>query len=161
QGTLAETYLVRVRGIDVDQISEPDEVLRFETRCPFRGENRLPCLVALIRGIASDAPQAIQRTALDAEGRKIDRRGLGPKTGGAVKLWPDANVTQGLVVGEGLETTAAAATRIEHRGTLLQPAWALIDRVNLRDFPVLSGVDGLTILVDHDESGDGQKAASV
>jgi hypothetical protein len=41
----------------------------------------------------------------------------------------------------------------------MQPAWALLDRGNLRNFPVLAGIEALTILVDNDESGDGQAAA--
>ncbi len=159
RGTLAEHYLVRVRGVDVEQILELDDVLRFEADCPFGGE-KSPCLIALVRDIVTDAPKAIQRSALDGDGRKIDRRSLGPTRGGAIKLWPDAEVTQGLVIGEGLETTAGAATRGERHGTLLQPAWALIDRMNLRDFPVLAGVEALAIIVDNDRSGDGQEAAS-
>ena len=106
--TLAEHYLGRVRGVDVDQILELDDVLRFEARCLF-GDDRLPCIVALVRDILTDEPKAIQRIALDSDGNKIERRSLGPKKGGAIKLWPDAEVTQGLVVGEGLETVAAAA----------------------------------------------------
>jgi hypothetical protein len=160
RGTLAESYLVRVRSIDIEQLIELDDVLRFEARCPFGGE-RLPCLIALVHDIVTDAPKAIQRTALSPDGRKIDRRSLGRTRACAIKLWPDAEVTQGLVVGEGLETTAAAATRVEHLGTLLRPAWAVLARTNLRDFPVLAGLEALTILVDADESGDGQKAASV
>jgi hypothetical protein len=160
RGTLAEQYLVRGRGVDIDQILELDDVLRFEPNCPFGGL-KSPCLIALVRDIVTDAPKAIQRTALGLDGSKIDRRSLGPTRGGAIKLWEEAEVTYGLVIGEGLETVAAAATRIEHHGTLLQPAWALIDRINLREFPVLAGIEALTILVDHDESGDGQKAASV
>ena len=81
---------------------------------------------------------------------------LGPKEGGAIKLWPDAAITTSLIVGEGLETVASAATRIEHKGTLLQPAWALLDKAN---FPVLSGIEALTILVDNDKNGAGQNAA--
>jgi putative DNA primase/helicase len=156
--TLAEDYLVRVRGVDIEQIPELDAVLRFNPACPF-GDDSPPCLIALIRNIVTDEPQAIQRTALSPDGRKIDRRGLGPKASGAIKLWPDAEVTYGLVVGEGLETVAAAATHIEHKGTLLQPAWALIDRGNLSNFAPLPGIEALTILVDADEKGDGQKAA--
>jgi phage/plasmid primase-like uncharacterized protein len=158
RGTLAETYLVRVRVVDADQIPHLDEVLRFEPDCPF-GDDRSTCLIALVRDIITDAPKAIQRTALDAEGSKIDRRSLGPTRGGAIKLWGDAEVTQGLVIGEGLETTASAATRVEHHGTLLRPAWSLIDRSNLRDFPVLAGIEALTILVDNDGNGAGQSAA--
>ena len=63
------------------------------------------------------------------------------------------------MLGEGIETTLAAATRIEHRGTLLQPAWAAGSAGNMAKFPVLCGVNSLTLLVDNDESGAGQRAA--
>jgi hypothetical protein len=158
--SLAKRYLVDHREIDIDAILGLHEVLRFHPSCPFDG-NRLPCLVALVRDILTDEPKAIQRTAIDAQGRKPDRRSLGPTRSGAIKLWPDAEVTHGLCVGEGLKTTASAATRIERLGTLLQPAWALLDRGNLRNLPVLPGVEALTILVDNDESGDGQEAADL
>jgi hypothetical protein len=51
-------------------------------------------------------------------------------------------------------------TRIAHRGTLLQPAWACGFAGNLKAFPILAGADALTILVDHDASGTGQDAAA-
>ena len=44
------------------------------------------------------------------------------------------------MLGEGVETTLAAATRIEHRGTLLQPAWAAGSAGNMAKFPVLTGI---------------------
>jgi putative DNA primase/helicase len=147
--TLAETYL-RFRRVDIEQIPELDGVLRFEAHCPFGEGQQLRCLIALIRDVVTDEPRAIQRTALASDGKFIGRRGLGRKVGGAIKLWPDAEVTAGLVVGEGLETIASAATHAEaiHRGTLMRPAWALLDRINLHNFPVLAGIEALTILVD-------------
>jgi hypothetical protein len=158
RGTVAERYLAQVRCIEIDQIPDLDDVLRFDPHCPF-GDNRLPCLIALVRDVLTDETKAIQRTALAPDGQKIGRRSLGPTKGGAMKLWPDAEVTRGLVVGEGMETVAAAATHVEHRGTLLQPAWALIDSANLSGFPILAGIEALTILVDHDANGVGEKAA--
>jgi phage/plasmid primase-like uncharacterized protein len=162
--TLAEVYL-HARGIDLEQIPNIDDVLRFHAACPFGEAQRLPCLIALIRDVMTDAPIGIMRTALDEHGRKIDRLALGGKQGGAIKLWPNAAVTTGLVVGEGLETVAAAATRIEDQGTKLQPAWALIDAGNLRHFPPLPGIEHLTILVDNDSADQhghhpGQEAAA-
>jgi hypothetical protein len=74
-------------------------------------------------------------------------------------LWPDEDVTEGLVIGEGVETVLAAATKQTHRNTLLQPAWACGCADNLRNFPVLPGIQHLTILADNDESGAGQAAA--
>lgn len=166
-GPLARTYLGAVRKIDIDQIPDIDSVLRFELRCPF-GERRLPCLITLVRDIATNAPMAIQRSALDELGRKIDRWGLGPKMGGAIRLWPAASpvardgldTCATLVVGEGLETVASAATRVPWRGAPLQPAWALVDRGNLAAFPIVDGVERLVILVDNDRGGAGQKAAA-
>jgi hypothetical protein len=85
---------------------------------------------------------------------------LGPTRGCVIRLWPDDYVEQGLVLGEGIESTLAAATRIEHLGTLLQPAWAAGDAGHMRAFPVLPGIDAITLLVDHDANGAGQDAAA-
>jgi phage/plasmid primase-like uncharacterized protein len=166
-GTPAQTYLTNTRGIDLTQIPDIDEVLRFHARCPI-GAQHLPCLIALIRDVQTNAPIGIVRTPLSADGRKapvrnengeVDRWALGDKAGGALKLWPHVAVTKSLVVGEGLETVLAAATRIKHRGTLLQPAWALIDSGNLKNFPVLPGIERLTILVDNDHADKNGKRA--
>jgi hypothetical protein len=85
---------------------------------------------------------------------------LGPMAGCVIRLWPDEAVDLGLVLGEGIETTLAAATRIEHNGTLLQPAWAAGSAGNMGNFPALPGIEALTLLVDADESGAGQRAAN-
>src|SRR5262249_7169832 len=100
-GSLAETYL-RSRAI-LELPPAANEVLRFHPRCTFGGE-RHPCMLALMRDAITDAPRAIQRTALTQAGRKIDRMTLGPKAGAAVKLWPDTDVTRGLIIAEGTET---------------------------------------------------------
>lgn len=175
-GTPAAAYLTNPRdrggrNTDLAQIPDIDDVLRYHAHCPIGATQRLPCLIALIRDVQTNAPIGIMRTPLSADGRKapvrntdgelIDRWALGDKASGAIKLWPDAAVTTGLVVGEGLETAAAAATRIKHRGALLQPAWTLIDKGNLQNFPVLPGIEVLTILVDNDADGVGQNAADV
>ena len=78
---------------------------------------------------------------------------MGPKTGAAIKLSADECVTTGLTVGEGLETVLSAMQ------LGFNPAWALGDAGNVRAFPVLSGIDCITIIVDHDENGTGQRAA--
>jgi predicted P-loop ATPase len=126
KGTIAETYLAQVRCVDLDQIPDLDGVLRFEPHCPF-GPQRHPALISLIRDIVTNDMKAIQRTALDSDGQKIDRWGFGPKKGGAIKLWAAAGA-HSLVIGEGLETVACAATRVPYRGAPLQPGWAVVDR---------------------------------
>jgi hypothetical protein len=106
-----------------------------------------------MRDVRTNEPRAIQRTALTQTGEKIGRMTLGPKTGAAIKLSADEDVTMGLAVGEGVETVLSAM----QMG--FTPAWALGDAGNVRAFPVLSGIECLTIVVDNDEGGTGQRAA--
>jgi putative DNA primase/helicase len=76
---------------------------------------------------------------------------------GVVKLWP---ADETLVVGEGLETVLAAATRIPYRGEALVPAWAALSTAGLRALPIIPGVKRLIILSDNDENQEGQMAAA-
>ena len=158
-GTLAAIYLTELRRVDITQLPDIDDVLRFHPDCPFGIGERYPCLLALMRNVVTDAPTGIIRTAISTCGEKLGRKMLGRKQGAAVKLWPDTAVTTGLVVGEGVETVASAATRIEYRGARLQPAWALCDAGNLTDFTPLPGIEFLTIVADNDASSTGQRAA--
>jgi DNA polymerase I-like protein with 3'-5' exonuclease and polymerase domains len=148
--TPAAQYLA-ARHINIEALpASINEVLRFHPACPYEGV-RHPCLIALHRDVASDAPAGIHRTALDRNGKKIGRLSLGRwPTPRAIKLWPAENV---LVVAEGIETALAAATRINHRGALLRPAWACGSAGDLRKLPAITGVERLTILVDNDPTG--------
>ncbi|MFT3804958.1 MAG: toprim domain-containing protein [Burkholderiaceae bacterium] len=100
--------------------------------------------------------QGLHLTWLERAGdrwRRTERRYLGKKAGGVVRLWPDDCVSLGLAVAEGVETALAAAR-------MGAPAWASMDAGNLAAFPVLAGVETLTIFADRDESGTGQDAAA-
>jgi Toprim domain len=160
-GTPAIEYLAGVRGIDVDALP-PEAPLRFHQHCVFGPGLRLPCLLALYRDVESDAPAGIHRVALTPEvlaGGKVERRTLGswpaPR---AIKLWPASDPQ--LFIGEGLETSLAAATRLQYRGAPMRPAWAAGSRTGLSKLPVLSGIERLVVLVDHDINGQGQAAAA-
>jgi putative DNA primase/helicase len=72
---------------------------------------------------------------------------LGPTLGGAIKIDEDASVTQGLCIGEGLESTLAG------RQIGYAPAWALGSAGAIRRFPVLSGIDAITLLRESDKTG--------
>jgi DNA polymerase bacteriophage-type len=147
-GTTAARYLSKIRGIDLAALPPNiDDVLRFHPRCPFAGSHH-PCLIALMRNATTDAPTGIHRIGLTSDARKIDRHMLG--CAGVVKLWPAGSQ---LVVGEGIETVLAAATRIPYRDAPLHPAWALLSAGLLERLPVLPGVERLIILVDHDDAG--------
>jgi hypothetical protein len=147
-GTLAERYLTS-RHIDIGQL--PTGALRFHSDCPFGPATRYPCLLALFSDIESNAFAGIHRTALTADAQKIDRRTLGRwSSPRAIKLWPAGNA---LVVGEGLETVAAAATRLNYEGVPLRPAWALGSTWGLRSFQPPAGVEWVVVLADNDSAG--------
>ena len=148
--TIAAQYLVR-RGVVEPALDS--EALRFHPSCPYGERERHPCMLALLRDIRTNEPRAIHRTALTPAGDKVGRMVLGPKVGAAVKLSPDETVTMGLTIAEGIETTLS--------GMQLgwQPAWSVVDAAGIAKFPVLSGIEALTILVDNDASGTGQRRA--
>jgi hypothetical protein len=149
--TIAAKYLASRRINDL-AAGIDGKVLRFHPSCPFDGSS-YPCMLALMRDIRTDEPRAIQRTALTLVGEKLSRRTLGPKMWAAMKLSDDEDVTMGLTIGEGVETVLSGM----QMG--FGPAWALSDAANMSAFPVLPSVECLTILVDHDENGTGQRAA--
>jgi Toprim domain-containing protein len=136
RGTLAEQY-VTGRGLELGDDLACD-VLRWNPGCG--------AMIALFRDIVTDAPQAISRTFLDAEGRKLERKFLGPTKAAAIKLDADTEVLGGLHIGEGVETCMAA------RILGIKPAWALGSAGAIAAFPVLSGIECLTILEEHDDA---------
>lgn len=157
RGSPAETYLRVTRRIgDWLKAFDLDELLGFHPACPFDGE-RSPCMVALVRNVQTDEPQAIHRTALKLgpSRERIGRLTLGPAASGAVKLSLDGDVTHGLLIGEGIETVLSASLRLKFR-----PAWSVLSRSGIAKFPILAGIECITIAVDNDESGDGQRDAA-
>jgi hypothetical protein len=135
-GTLAETYL-RSRGLSYD-----GDALRF-----YPGGR---AMVARITDALTGEPMGVHRTFLDSDGNRTAKKMLGPAGGGGVRLSPDENVTMGLAVAEGIETALAAPFR---------PVWACLSAVNLARFPVLPGIECLTIFADNDASGTGERDA--
>lgn len=143
--TLAEVYL-RKRGIT---FLPGDHVLRFHPACPFGTGHSISCMIALYRDIVTNEPRAIHRTAIKTGGLKAfdaknSRKALAPIGGCAIKLTEDAHVDQGLMIGEGLETVLSAMQ------LGFKPAWAVGDDGGIAKFPVLAGIDALTIFVDND-----------
>jgi putative DNA primase/helicase len=149
-GTAVEAHLTS-RKLSLPNGHE--DVLRFHPSCPFGPGVRHPCMVALFRDIRTNEPSAIHRTALTPDGEKIGRMSLGAIGGCAIKLTPDEDVAEGLTIAEGIET-AIAGMALNFR-----PAWALGSAGGIAKFPVLSGIECLTILVDNDASGTGQETA--
>jgi hypothetical protein len=150
-GTLVEPYLAE-RGLSL-----PDEftceVIRFNSALFFECR-RVPGMVALFRDIHTDKACGIHRTFLDEHGRKITRMMLGRAKGAAIKLDADENVTDGLHVGEGFETCLAA-----HLAGYC-PVWALGSAGGIAKFPVLGGIEALTILTEQNDGGKNAEAVA-
>ena len=145
RGTAVETYL-RGRGVSLPDCAA-GEAIRFAPELCFRGKT-FDAMVCLVRNIVSNEPQGIHITEiLDASGGvRGDRFTYGPTKGGAIKLDPDENVSMGLFIGEGIETCLQA------RELSYVPVWAAINAAGIADFPVLSGIEALTIFEENDKA---------
>jgi hypothetical protein len=141
RGTIGETYLLR-RGC---VLPPKDSHLRY---LPPDGAHP-PTLCAAVSDVLTAKPISLHFTELltDGSGRG-DRRLLAGhrKRGGCIRLWPNEAATSGLTLAEGIETALAAAHAFA-------PVWAAIDAGNLATFPVLQGIEALTIIADNDEAG--------
>jgi putative DNA primase/helicase len=150
KGTPAATYLKR-RGLDW---LIPHEDVRFRPECSHPTGVRLAAMVWQVRNAAGSVT-CLHRTYLTWDGHKaaVDppKATIGPFAGGAIRLHP---ACWEMVVGEGIETTASAAT------ILGIPGWAAIACGNMRARMELPDtVRSVTIAVDNDPPG--QRAARI
>lgn len=160
-GTPVDLYLARRQLILPPGAA--GAVIRFHGTCPFGKDQagrmiRTPAMIALVRNIVTNIPQAIHRTALTADGKPVEiggtkRMALGPIGGGAVKLTPDENVTIALGIGEGIESTLSLL-QLSGGEWAGSPAWSLLNETGMRNFPLLAGIETLVIAVDNDPPGE-------
>ncbi|MGY8704604.1 toprim domain-containing protein [Bradyrhizobium sp. 18BD] len=151
RGTVVTTYLA-ARGLTIsDDIA--NEVIRFhptlKTKVGSAGG-----MLALLRDNHSNEPCGIHRTFLDETGRKLGRKMLGRARGAAIKLDADEHVTLGLHIGEGIESALAA------RLAGFRPVWAFGSSNAISAFPVLTGIETITILGEVDDAGANYRAAT-
>ena len=155
-GSVAAIYL-RTRGCGHVSTSPALRFASTLTHPSARG-----CWPALVTAVvdAGGAFAAIQRTYLAPDGSgkgALDppRASLGAARGGAVRL-VEASPESGLLVGEGIETTAAAARLAGWQGAV----WAALGTAGLRGLDVPSAIRHVVVAADRDERGDGQRAAA-
>ena len=109
-------------------------------------------MVGLVTNAETVAPLSLHKTWLAPDGsgkapiEKPRRLLPGHRSSGVVRIWPDDEITMGLVIGEGIETCLAAAR------AGLTPVWSAISAGNMGAFPVLPWIEGLTVVVDHDRA---------
>ena len=102
--------------------------------------------------ITAEPTGAISRTYIH-EGRKLRKAKTLGSPAGIIRLSEDADVLEGLHIAEGLETALAGMS------IGLRPMWAAGSTALMAKFPVLSGVEALTVIVDHDANAAGERAA--
>lgn len=139
---LAATYLNNDRGLHLNGLDL--------SHC-LRWDDLRRCIVGKMTDPRIGKMTGVHRIFLDREGRKLRRAMLGRK--GVVRLTPDEEVTFGLAIAEGIED--ALCVILSGAG----PAWSACDAGGIEKFPVLAGIDCLTIFADRDPRGTGEVAA--
>lgn len=146
-GTIVETYLnYRHVGLPAGATC-----IRYHARCP-RGTDRLPAMVAEMRDAVTDEFVGVHRTFLKADGMgkaelEPPRMALGTIAGAVIKVSADPEVGMGLGICEGLEDAIA----VLNAGW--SPVWSCISAGNLGAFPLIRGVEALTVFADADAAG--------
>jgi hypothetical protein len=134
--TLGERYFLNHRRLDVRPL-QLAHVLRWHAHSC--------CVVALMTDPATNKVTGIHRTFLNSDASKRERKMLGRK--GCIRLSPDDQVMLGLGLVEGVEDGLAVLL------SGWAPVWAASDAGALAKFPVLAGIDSLTIFADADAAG--------
>jgi putative DNA primase/helicase len=106
------------------------------------------CIVGLITDPISTQPVSLHYTYVRADGTKWSDREVeaGHTNVGVIRLWPDEAITTGLGIAEGIESALSLAHKIK-------PVWATINAGNMACFPLLAGIESLTIAADNDQAG--------
>lgn len=150
-GTPVQCYL-RSRGLEL----QPGAPLRFHPACP-RGGERLPAMVTLMTHPATNEPAGLHRTFLKPDGSgKADVTPVKMMLGnaGVMRLTRDEDIGIGLGICEGIENGLAILQRVGWA-----PVWACGSAGAIAKFPVLSGIEALSIFADADDKGAGLAAA--
>jgi len=126
-----------------------DGALRFHAAlfCPEVGHD-LPALVARVTTVIANKTIGIHRIWLrPGEPKAVKKMRLGGSNEPVcIRLWPDDAVTLSLGITEGIESALAAAG-------MFNPMWSTVDAGQMAKFPLLPGVESLTIFADFDKAG--------
>jgi len=136
-GSLGERYFLEQRRLDVRKLGDLSHALR------WHASDRM--VVALMTDPVSGAPLGAHRTFLDRNVAKRERKMLGPS--GVIRLSADDSVSMGLGIVEGIEDGLAILL------SGWAPVWVACSASGIAKFPVLSGIEALTIFADADTTG--------
>jgi hypothetical protein len=136
RGSLGERYFREHRHLEITQL---------EVGHALRWHGGIRAVLALMTDPISAVPHGIHRTFLGPDGAKIERKMLGRQ--GVVRLSLDDAVTTSIGITEGLED----ALTILLSGW--SPVWAATSAGAIARFPILAGIEAITIFADADLPG--------
>lgn len=154
KGSIAQAYL-ESRGCWFEDLND----VRFHPQIWHSKGLVLPAMVARITDPLNATPLSLHYTFLKADGSgKAEispsrKMAYGYSAKGIIRLTPQEEVHSGLHLAEGIETTLTAMC------AGYCPAWATVNSGNLADFPVIPGIESLSIFVDNDPKFAGERAA--
>jgi len=148
-GTPAERYLRDIRRVALPPAGA--DAIRYHPRV-WHGHDghHWPAMIALMTDPATGAPCGIHRTYLDPDDcmkAEVEPQKMMLGNAGVVRLCADEDVTIGLGIAEGIETSLA----VIRRGWT--PLWAALSAGAIARFPILPGFEALTIFADADATG--------
>jgi hypothetical protein len=138
---------LKERGIDPARLDLDRTPLRWAPKCPLE-RGTAPAMVSLMTDPITNEEVGIHRTFLTPDGSAKafganSRRMLGKA--GIVRLSPNEDVELGLGICEGIENGLTMMARG------WRPVWACGSLIALTRFPLLAGVEHLTIFSDPKE----------
>jgi hypothetical protein len=136
-GALGWRYFTERRGLHIGVLGDLSHALRWH--------EGIRAVVALMTDAATNEAIGVHRTFLNPDGTKRERKMLGRQ--GVIRLSPDEEVTLGLGICEGVEDGLAVLL------SGWAPIWCATSAGAVERFPVLGGIESLTIWSDSDEAG--------
>jgi hypothetical protein len=134
--TLGWKYFVERRGLHIGLL---------DLEHALRWHEHHGAIIALMTDATTGQPTGVHRTFIASDGTKVSRKMLGRQ--GAIRLSPDKEVTEGLGLAEGLEDGLAVLL------SGWRPVWVTGSAGALARFPILIGIEALTIFADADGPG--------
>jgi Toprim domain/CHC2 zinc finger len=157
-----ETYLRDIRRIETsaieDVLSCTDAIgwhpaVYFNELGHALHRRKLGAIIAVMTDpVTAEPTGAISRTYIH-EGRKLGKAKTLGSPAGIIRLTPDEDVLGRLHIAEGLETALAGMS------IGLRPMWATGSTAIMAKLPVVSWIEALTVIVDHDANAAGERAA--
>jgi hypothetical protein len=142
-GTLGWRYFTEHRKLDIGQLNDLSHVLRWH--------QGVSAVIAKMTDAVTNKATGIHRTFLNPDGTKRERKMLGKQ--GVIRLSPDDEVTLGLGITEGIEDGLRVLL------SPWAPVWVATSAGGIEKFPVLPGIECLTV---HADIGDvGTRAALI